>query len=106
MPLLPPRFSRRRGLCSEMLFLAEECASPLDHEDAGKHVPCLERPPSVEPPLDRVWAHQSDDRMAVSGCEKLRDLWSSQGREGLSCRGSCQAPGGEPSLLETWLWPP
>ena len=103
MPLLLPRFPRSRGPCSEMLFLAEECASPLDHKDAGKHVPRLERPPSVEPPLDRVRAHQSDDCMAVSGCGRLRDLWSSQGREGLSCRRSRQALGGEPAAFSSGL---
>lgn len=94
MPLLLPRLSSHRGPSSEMLFLAEECAGPLDHKDAGKHVLCLERPPSVEPPLDRVWAHESDDCVDVSGCGKPRDLWGSQGREGLSCGGSCRALGG------------
>ena len=56
-PLLPPRISRSHGPCSEMLFLAEECAGALDHRDAGKHVLCPERPLSIEPSLDRDWAH-------------------------------------------------
>ena len=114
MPLLLPRFSSRGGPSSEMLLLAEEFAGPLDHKDAGRHVLCLERPPSVEPPLDRVWAHESDDCVDVSGCGRPRDLWGSQGREGLSCGGSRWALGREPaafssglpSLLETWPWPP
>lgn len=53
-PLLPPRISRSHGPCSEMLFLAEECAGPLDHKDARKHVLCPDWPLIIELPLDRV----------------------------------------------------
>lgn len=73
-PLLSPRMSRSRGPGSEMLFLAEECASHLDHHDARKHVLCPEWHPSLESPMDHVGAHQSDDLMAVSGYAELMGL--------------------------------
>lgn len=73
-PLLLPRMPRSRGSGSEMLFLAEECASHLDHHDARKHVLCPEWHPGLESPVDHVGAHQPDDRMAVSGCGELMGL--------------------------------
>lgn len=66
-PVLLSRISRSHGACSEMLFLAEERAGPLDERDARKLVLCAERRPSSESPLDHVGAHQPDDCMAVFG---------------------------------------
>lgn len=79
-PLLSPRISRSCGPCSEMLFLAEEYAGHLDYQHAREHLPCTERHPSLESPLDHVGAHQSDDRVAVFGCGELMSL-SEQSRK-------------------------
>lgn len=74
-PLLLPRISRSHGPCSEMLFLAEDCAGHLVYQDTRKHVLCIEWHPSLESPVDHVGAHQSDGRMAVFGCGELMSLY-------------------------------
>lgn len=70
-PLLWPRVSRSRGSCSAVLFLAEECAGHLDYKDATRRLPCAERHPRLESPLDHLGTHQPDDRVAVFGCGEL-----------------------------------
>lgn len=91
-PLLLPRISRSHGPCSEMLFLAEERACHLDYKDARRHMLGTEWHPSLESPLDHVGAHESDDRVAVSGCGQPMSLYEQSRKRDSSLGGNRVGP--------------